>query len=79
MNIMSVKLKDFIYSWNQMRLKSKKLIINIYQYKNKYVKIPMYNKKSEEKIMTNKSVKEIKEIVDNLEIDKYLEYIELIF
>ena len=45
MNIMRVKLKGFIYSRNQMRLKSKKLIINIYQYKNKYVKIPMYNKK----------------------------------
>ena len=28
--------------------------------------------------MTNKSVKEIKEIVDNLEIDKYLEYIEIL-
>lgn len=28
--------------------------------------------------MTNKSVKEIKEIVDNLDVDKYLEYIEIL-
>ena len=28
--------------------------------------------------MKSKSVKEIKEIVDNLEVDKYLEYIDIL-